>query len=229
MALPILRLIIIILLGFQSCDANVSDAKPRQNKDAWNDQKSLQQANRFLIKPSKICEIPLPEGFTREKSDSLSFESFLRELPLDTIDNTIYAYNGNIISTGGYHYAVLKLDIGKQDLQQCADAVMRLRAEYLYKQKQYNRIHFNFLSDRKPRYYTEYCKKDFSYKKFRKYLDYIFSFANTSSLCDELQKVNNFGEMKIGDVFIQKGNPIGHAVIIVDMAKNIKTQTKIFL
>jgi hypothetical protein len=171
----------------------------------------------------------LPEGFTREKSDSLSFESFLRELPLDTIDNTIYAYNGNIISTGGYHYAVLKLDIGKQDLQQCADAVMRLRAEYLYKQKQYNHIHFNFLSDRKPRYYTEYCKKDFSYKKFRKYLDYIFSFANSSSLCDELQKVNDFGEMKIGDVFIQKGNPIGHAVIIVDMAKNIKTQTKIFL
>lgn len=180
-------------------------------------------------KPLKIGEIPLPENYARENFDTLSFAYYLRNLQLDTADNTIYSYKGNVISTGGNHYAIVKMDIGKLDLQQCADAVIRLRAEYLYRQKQYNKIHFNFLSDGKPRYYTDYARGDFSYQKFRKYLDYIFTYANTSSLKDEMTKVPGIQDMKPGDVFIQKGKPIGHAVIVADMATEIKTGEKIFL
>lgn len=106
---------------------------------------------------------------------------------------------------------------------------MRLRGEYLYKQKKYNEIHFNFISDGKPRYFSDYAKGDYSYKNFRKYMDYIFSYANTSSLKDEMQKVENLNDIKIGDVFIQKGNPVGHAVIIADMAINKETGEKIML
>jgi hypothetical protein len=36
-------------------------------------------------------------------------------------------------------------------------------------------------------------------------------------------------DMQIGDVFIQEGNPYGHAVIVVDMAKNHDTGEKIFM
>ena len=111
------------------------------------------------------------------------------------------------------------MEIGTRDLQQCADAVMRLRGEYLYQQKKYDAIHFNFLSDAKPRYFTTYAKGDYSYKKFRKYMDYIFSYANTASLHNEMLPVS-IENMQIGDVFIQKGNPYGHAVIVVDMAVN---------
>jgi hypothetical protein len=180
-------------------------------------------------KPGKIVEIPLPKNYVRENFDTLSFAYYLRNLPLDTADNTIYSYKGNVISTGGNHYAIVKMDIGKLDLQQCADAVMRLRAEYLYRQKKYNKIHFNFLSDGKPRYYTDFARGDFSYLKFRKYLDYIFTYANTSSLKDEMIRVSDIQDMKPGDVFIQKGKPIGHAVIVADMATEIKTGEKIFL
>jgi len=180
-------------------------------------------------KPSKVCEISLPQGFFREEVDSLSFAFYLRQLPLDTLDNTIYSYDGSVISSGGYHHSIIKIDIGKRDLQQCADAIMRLRAEYLFELKQYQNIHFNFLSDGKPRYYTNYSKGDRSYKKFRKYMDYIFSYANSSSLRDEMKAITEINEMKIGDCFVQKGSPIGHAVIVVDMAKNKKTGERIFL
>ncbi|MCF6365721.1 MAG: DUF4846 domain-containing protein [Bacteroidales bacterium] len=105
-------------------------------------------------------------------------------------------------------------------MQQCADAVMRLRGEYLFGQKRYSDIHFNFLSDGKPRFFSTYAKGDFSHKKFRKYMDYIFSYANTASLKKELKKVESPRNIQIGDVFIQKGNPYGHAVSVMDVAKN---------
>ena len=43
-----------------------------------------------------------------------------------------------------------------------------------------------------------------------------------------MNSVENISEMRIGDVFIQGGFP-GHAVIVVDMAKNKATGKKIFL
>jgi len=115
------------------------------------------------------------------------------------------------------YVSVVDMDIGNRDLQQCADAIMRLRGEYLYQQKEYDRIHFNFLSDGEPRYYVDYASGDYSYAKFRKYMDWIFAYANTASLYDEMVAIP-LDEMQIGDVFIQKGTPYGHAVIVVDMA-----------
>ena len=182
---------------------------------------TLQNDSKKIVK-----DIELPAGFIRLKLPVGSFSEYLRNFPLSAND-TIYDYQGNKLWDQEHHIAVLDIDVGKQDLQQCADAVMRLRAEYLYKYEKYNEIHFNFLSDGKPRYYVDYTN-DRSYKKFRSYMNYIFSYANTASLKNEMKSVD-IKDIMPGDVFIQSGNPYGHAVIVVDVAFNVNTGEKIFL
>jgi len=173
--------------------------------------------------------ILLPKGFKRPTYRVGEFGNFLENLPLYPIDQEVHYYNGKIKPRNNIYNSVVKLDIGKRDLHQCADAVMRLRADYLYQQKRYKDIKFNFLSDSKPRAYTNYAKGDYSYPTYWKYLEYVFAYANTASLHDELPSVKTTQEVKIGDTFIQKGSPIGHAIIVVDLAKDSTGKTIVLL
>jgi len=175
-----------------------------------------------------IHEIDLPANYLRVSLPENSFGSFLRKQELKTENNTVYLFNGQKKGFQGSQFAVLKIDVGKRDLQQCADACMRLRGEFLFDQKQYKDIHFNFLGDGKPRYYTEYSKGDRTHKKFRKYMDYIFAYANTGSLLNEMKK-KPLEEVAPGDIFIQKGSPYGHAITVMDIAKHPDTGKTIIL
>jgi hypothetical protein len=170
-----------------------------------------------------------PSGFTRTLIDASTFGFYLRHLKLKSSGSLVRYYNGQTKFKPNVYLAVVDMEIGDRDLQQCADAVMRLRAEYLYARLLYQDIHFNFVSDGKPRFYEDYVEGDHSYKKFREYLDFVFSYANTLSLSRELTSLNSFLEMQIGDVFIQPGNPYGHAVIVVDMAEKPETGEKLFM
>lgn len=175
-----------------------------------------------------VADIPLPKGYSRPELEKTSFGEYLRNFPLKQENNIVYLYNGKAKGRQDVHEAILKIDVGTKDLQQCADAVMRLRAEYLYELKRYNDIHFNFLSDNKPRYYKDYADVAHSRKSFRKYMDYVFSYANTASLRKELKKIE-LRELQPGDIFIQQGKPYGHAVIVIDVAIHTQTKKKIFL
>jgi len=187
-------------------------------------------------------KIESPSNFQRVKVDSNSFESWLRFLPLKS-DNTVYLYNGNKKGNQSAQHAVIDIDIGSRDLQQCADAVMRLRAEYLLSLKKENEISFNFTSGDKcdwKRWKEGYRPKikgnnvnwsksasmDNSYANFKKYMTMVFNYAGTLSLEKELQQqpLNN---LKAGDVFIKGGSP-GHAVIVIDVAEN-ENGEKVFL
>ena len=170
----------------------------------------------------------VPDGYRRTWVDSNSFAFYLRNLKLKTFDARVTYYDGTPKANEDIYISVVDMEIGNRDLQQCADAVMRLRAEYLYSCVKYDDIHFNFISDGKPRYYMDYAAGDYSYLKFRKYLDYVFSYANTRSLNRELLSRDGIDDMQIGDVLIQTGNPYGHAVIVVDMAENTNGE-KLFI
>jgi hypothetical protein len=172
-----------------------------------------------------------PAGYTRMAVAPGSFDAYLQSLPLKPAGTHTKTYTGNIARTDPYTAAVIDMSIGTQDLQQCADAVMRLRAEYLYHQNNYNAIAFNFTSGFKCdfvhyangyRYQNEHWalkgKKDYSYPSFLRYMNLVFSYAGTLSLQKELKPVTSANDIKAGDVFIKGGSP-GHCFMVMDVAE----------
>jgi len=203
------------------------------------------QTNRLLIPNGKTvsARFSAPDGYTRIKAEAGSFAEYLQTLPLKDNGTIVHYYNG-VEKPNKVAAAVLNVDVGSKDLQQCADAVMRLRAEYLLKMKQYSALHFNFTNGFKADYtkwrsgyrisvkgntvnWFKTSKESESYQSFREYMDMVFNYAGTASLSKELKMVP-LAQMQIGDVFIKGGSP-GHAVIVVDMATNEKTGKKVFM
>ena len=186
----------------------------------------------------------VPEGYQRVKADSNSFCHYLRNLPLKPAGSKVKYYNGYEKDGEGVYDAVVDLPIGNKDLHQCADAVMRLRAEYLYTQKQYDKIHFNFTNGFRCDYsewmkgkrvaingnkvsWKQSAQPSNTYKDFWNYMELIFSYCGSLSLSRELKAVE-VGDIQPGDVFIFGASP-GHAEIVVDVAMDTKTNKKIFM
>lgn len=192
-----------------------------------------------------VTRIAPPTGYVREACADNSFTGYLRNLPLLPKGSKVMLYNGKEKSNQSAAYAVVDMEIGNRDLQQCADAVMRLRAEYLWKHKRYGEIKFNFtsgfpaeykkwaegsrikVSGNQVQWYASGKGADYSYKTFRNYLDMVFMYAGTASLSKELQTVA-YTSLQPGDVFIKGGSP-GHAVIVMDVAVHPATKKKVFL
>ena len=184
-----------------------------------------------------------PKGYERSAEEKNSFGAWLQHLPINTTDNTVYLFNGEKKYNQKAQHVVLDIDIGDRDLQQCADAVMRLRAEYLYTTKQFDKIKFNYtngveipFSKWSSGFYPKLqgnkvvwvnAQNNSSYKSFKKYLINIFSYAGTASLSKEMESVA-IESINIGDVFILGGFP-GHAVIVVDVAVHPSNGDKCFM
>jgi len=219
----ILGVFIIALLVLISCLSKAGEET--MGSDQAKDQFAIIDTAAYTI----LNRFAPPPGYVRTVIDTASFGYYLRHLRLKTFGTLVRYYNGQAKNTKNVYISVIDMDIGNRDLQQCADAIMRFRSEFLYARQQYEDIHFNFVSDGQARYYEEFIDGDFSYGKFRKYLDFVFSYANTSSLNQELIGLDSMDDMKIGDVFIQTGNPYGHAVIVVDMAENPVSGEKVYM
>lgn len=185
-----------------------------------------------------------PGGYVREDCNGGSFAAYFRKLPLLPKGSKVLLYNGKEKRNQAAAFAVIDMEIGNRDLQQCADAVIRLRAEYLWSQKRYGEIKFNFTSGFQAEYktwaeghrirvsgnqVTWYAAgdADYSYKTFRSYLNLVFTYAGTASLAKELISVP-YASLTNGDVFIKGGFP-GHAVMVMDVAVNPETGEKVFL
>ena len=183
-----------------------------------------------------------PQGFERTPAAEGSFGAWLRALPMKPEGAPVMLFNGTAKARQDVHAAVIDIDTGGKDLQQCADAVMRLRAEWLYALNRKADIAFTFTgggrvpyarfakgerTDETGRRWWAKAKTDNSYDGFRKYMDLVFAFAGTASLEKELKPVEA-SDIQIGDVFIKGGFP-GHAVLVADVAENTLTKSKRFL
>lgn len=185
-----------------------------------------------------------PEGYEwiNEKPDSFGY--FLENFNLKPYGSQILKYDGTPISTQYLHEAVFDIDTGNKDLQQCADAVIRLRAEYLFKIKKSDEIKFHFTNGDLVSWndykngirafvngnsvsFRKTGNFDDSYQNFRNYLDLIFNYAGTISLNKETQPVTKSIGLKTGDILITAGSP-GHVVFISGVSKN-KEGKKLFL
>lgn len=183
-----------------------------------------------------------PAGFVRAAAPPQSFAAWLRGLPLKPDGTPVTLHDGQPKARQDIHAAVIDIDTGTRDLQQCADAVMRLRAEWLYASGRYNDIAFNVSSGRavpfqryakgeRPDADGKVWKKsaapDAGHGALRKYMDFIFAYAGTATLEKELMPVE-VRDIQAGDVFIKGGAP-GHAVIVADIVENTITKSKRFL
>ena len=191
-----------------------------------------------------IDRINCPEGYERIDISNDSFGYFLRHLELKPEGSEVMLYDGRKKSNQNVHVAVFSIDVGDRDLQQCADATMRLWAEYLRKAGRDEDIHFNFTNGFRVDYkkwmegyrikvdgndvsWVKSTEPSNTYKTFMSYMRIIFAYAGTLSLNEELESVL-INDMDIGDIFVQGGSP-GHAVIVVDMAINKETGQTVFL
>lgn len=187
-----------------------------------------------------LTRFTAPAGYQQVKATPGSFAAYLQSLPLKPAGAHTLTYKGAVAATDVFTAAVVDLSVGHEDLQQCADVVMRLRGQYLYQQKRYSEIAFHFESGFRCdyihyadgyRYHNDHwvlkAKKDYSYPTFMRYMALVFDYAGTLSLDKELHKIKNPDELQTGDVFIKGGSP-GHCFIVMDVVENPQHK-KLFL
>ncbi len=195
-----------------------------------------QESNTVIINESGtdlVSRIKAPEGFTRVSSASGELTDYIRKLPLKGVGEKLRLYNGKPKGNQNNFAAIFDLSLGDRDLQQCADSVLRIYAEYYWSIKAYDKIAFHLTNG----FYMEYTKwrdgqrikvdgnnvswvpsasYDDSYDGLLDYLDMVFAYAGTLSLASECDPIS-INELLPGDLFLKGGSP-GHCVLIVDMA-----------
>jgi hypothetical protein len=180
---------------------------------------------------------PPPPGYTRVAVESGSFGAWLRGLPLRPAGTPVRDFQGGEILAGDDPRlaAVAELDVGTRNLQQCADSIIRLHAEWLWAQGQKERIGYRFTSGHLaswPKYaagdraritgskvtWVRSAAADSSRASFRSYLELVFTYAGTLSLQVEKGRPSR-DSVRPGDFFVLGGSP-GHAVLVLDVAVN---------
>jgi hypothetical protein len=181
--------------------------------------------------------IPPPSGYTRVALEAGSFGAWLRGLPLRPERTPVRDFRGQELRAGddASVAAVAELDVGTADLQQCADSIIRLHAEWLWSRGQKERIAYRFTSGHLaawPRYaagerarvagskvtWVRSGPADGSRASFRAYLGLVFTYAGTLSLAAEKQRPGR-EDVRPGDFFVLGGSP-GHTVLVLDVARN---------
>ncbi len=180
---------------------------------------------------------PPPPGYARVELEPDSFGAWLRGLPLRPEGTPVRDFRGGeVLSAEDPRLAaVAELEVGTANLQQCADSIIRLHAEWLWAQGKKERIAYRFTSGHLAAW-TKYAAgerarvsgskvtwvraaaADASRASFRAYLDLVFTYAGTLSLQGEKQRPKR-AAVRPGDFFVLGGSP-GHAVLVLDVARN---------
>lgn len=194
---------------------------------------------------SLATRFPAPAGFARVAVKAGSYADWLRHLPMLASGAKVRNYAGQVLSGAtAAARGVIDLDVGRRDLQQCMDTIMRLRGEYLWWKNKAGRTKFRYAGGRyfgwsqyargirpkrkgrrivyKPGYRAGYGRKH-----FRRYLTFMFMMTGTMHNVREPNV--KFADLAAGHFFIQpppQPGYLGHAVVILDVAKNAAGQVR---
>ncbi|WP_224244411.1 DUF4846 domain-containing protein [Hyalangium gracile] len=230
-----MRFLLSLLLLSTAVQAEPGDAAPRAP--------SREELARYpwLAKDVKVrpleATFPAPPGYTRVAVEPSTFGAWLRGLPLRPEGTPVRDFQGGQVLAGDDSRlaAVAELEVGTANLQQCADSIIRLHAEWLWAQGQKERIAYRFTSGDLASW-TRYAagerakisgskvkwvrgaNADSSRAAFRSYLDLVFTYAGTLSLQAEKKRPSR-EDVRPGDFFVLGGSP-GHAVLVLDVAVN---------
>lgn len=196
-----------------------------------------EETEKSIIQPAGKTlkeRVAVPDGYQRIACEKKSLGSFLRNYPMKKDGSDVLLYDGSGKGNQSAHAAIFKLPIEEEDLQQCADSIMRVYAEYFWKTGQKERIQFHFVDGFLADYKTwrdggriqtgnttswvRSAGYDDSYPNFKKYLRMVFAYAGTLSMEKESKKIS-LSKLQIGDIFIKGASP-GHVVMVVDVCKN---------
>lgn len=233
---------LLISLLTLSCDKGKTADRllPESDQYKQNSGKNTIHKNKNTVRE----RFPAPEGYEWIEEPSGSFGYFIEHFTLKPYGSPILKYDGTQIAKQHLHEAVFDIDTGTKDLQQCADAVIRLRAEYLFKTGKSDEIRFHFTSGDLLSWndyrsgirafvngnavrFRKTAAYDNSYGNFRNYLELVFNYAGTISLNRETEPVTKTQDLKSGDLLITPGSP-GHVVFIAGACRNKKGE-RLFL
>jgi hypothetical protein len=178
-----------------------------------------------------------PPGYARVRVEPGSFGEWLRSLPMAPADTAVTRFDGAVAHPADDEYvaAVVAIDIGNVDLQQSADVLIRLHAEWLWSLGKKDAISYpggpkllmplsrwekgqRVIAQGANVFWAVQAKPvDADYGEFRKYLDVVFNWANSASLSRRTEVVPPEALMP-GDFFLHT-KPPGHVAIVLDIAE----------
>ena len=173
-----------------------------------------------------VANIVVTESLDTISDEGLSdWELFIKHFPRKK-STVVKDYAGNVIK----EQSLGVLNTKVTSVQQCADAAIRLRAEFFYYRKEYDKIKFKLtcglevpfskwalgyrvkINGNKAILAKTQTTNDYSRSNFEEYLKVIMTYAGSASLSRDLPHSNY---PKIGDLLVLGGYP-GHVVIIID-------------
>jgi len=182
-----------------------------------------------------VDAIPTPPGWERVPAAAGSFAAWLRELPLAAPGTPVKSWRGEEVFAGDEEYvqAVVAIDVGKADLQQSADVIIRFDAEWQWSLGRRDMTYLAATKDPLP--YASYVQGKrvlaqgphiYWVKQrdptdpndrgaFRDFLDTVFIWANSTAVRMQSDPVEA-KDLVPGDFFLQR-DKTGHALVVLDV------------
>ncbi|HYP91543.1 MAG TPA: DUF4846 domain-containing protein [Polyangiaceae bacterium] len=194
---------------------------------------------REFPKPEASLEtrFPVPPGYKRVKVEPGSFAEWLRGLPMAAEDTPVKSFDGRETLAAGDDFlaGVVAIDTGTPDLQQSSDVIVRLHAEYLWSKGEKDKISYRsatklsmplarwekgqrlIASGANVYWVKGKAAADADHAEFRRYLDAVFNWANSTSLVSSSTPAAAESVLA-GDFFLQSQAP-NHVAVVLDIAE----------